>query len=507
MKLRYICFLMFLLCLSACYDDLGNYHYKEINEIKILDGIDESYSAYTMVDTVRINPVVSFSQDSTEIGRIEYNWYLSTGGVTTGKVTKISDQRNLVYPVTLDRGTYILTFGIKDNVTGVEWRQDAYLYVTTLFTNGWLFLGEKEGYAALDMVSISSVGDTAIIYDLLKSSGLPALKGPRKMVSINRPDNASWPWTNGCFLLTDNGTYEMDRISLTSDVTTNIRKDIYDPMVSDDFAATDIIQSQAYYRFMIGDNNLYVNGSLASSGAFGNPVNKYDKYSDEYFRVFPEILWGMSSWGVFSGNQMVYDMDGKRFVKFNNRSANCEKLPDNEGEPFAWETGNDMIAIFNSKFMSAGSPTSYAVMKSPESKYYVYSFQPAVSAGPRKGNRHDITGLPGIGQATKFAFSSKYPYMLYVVGSKLHACELLTTGIIHKEFDGFGDDEITMLYFDNFKEGGKDYFYVATYNDAAGGTVQKYQLKDDPNDMIIEKIEGSRWDKLCKVTSMCWKWY
>lgn len=507
MRLYYILFCLGMLFLASCYDDLGSYDYRDINEVKFIGGMEEEYSAYTMVDTLKIRPKLLFTQDSTTAGRYEYSWYVGVANFTSGKVMKISDQRDLAYPVTLPRNTYILTFGVKDKETNVEWRTEATLYITTLFTNGWLMLGEKNGNVALDMVSVSTVGDTTVITDILKNSGLPALKGPRKMISINRPDNTFWPWVNGCFLMTDDGTFEMDRVALTSDVSTNILKDMYDPDVSRKFAGNDMVQNTSYHRFMIGDNTLYVNGSLSTSGAFGNPVNKYGKYSTEYFKVYPEIIWGVGSWGSLSNNQMVYDMDGKRFAKFRYTSANCDTLPDNAGDPFTWKTGNDMVALFNSKFVSSGSQTSYAIMKSPDSHYYLYSFQPALSTGPKKGSRHDISSLPGIEQATKFAFSGKYPYMLYVVGSKLHACEFLSSGITHKEFDGFGDDPITMLHFDTYKEGTRDVFYIATYNDATGGTVQKYQLKDDPNDILIEKIEGSKWDKLCKVTSMCWKWY
>ena len=507
MRLQYILFCLGLFVVASCYDDLGNYDYHEINEIKVVGGIAEEYSAYTMVDTLKIQPELSFSQDSATTGRFEYAWSITPATLGVGKTTKISDQRDLVYPVNLPRATYILTFGVKDKETKVEWSTKTYLNVTTLFTNGWLMLGEKDGHAALDMVSISTLGDTMVITDVLKNSGLPPLKGPRKMISINYRENPSWPWMNGCFLMTDDGTFEMDRVSMTSDVSTNMRGSVYDPEISSDFAGSDMLQS-SYCRYLIGDNKLYINNSLSSSGTFGNPANKYDKYSTTYFKVFPEIIWGGSSWGAYlSGSQMIYDMDGKRFAKFKNTSVNCDTLPDNAGDPYTWKTGNDMIALFNSKFLSSGSQTSYAVMKSPDNRYYLYSFQPALSAGPKKGNKYDITSLPDIAQATKFAFSDRYPYMLYVVGAKLYACEFLSSGITHKELDGFGTDPITMLYFDTYKEYGKDVFYVATYNDQTKGTVQKYRLKDDPNDIQIEAVKDSRWKNLCKVTSMCWKWY
>ncbi len=501
MKLQAIwIYIGMLLCVS-CYDDLGNYDYHSINEIKVVDGIAERYSAYSLVDTLKISPVLSFTEDSTSVDRFEYGWFVAKAGVNSGKLEKISDKKDLVYPVNLPRETYIVLFKVKDRVTEVEWSSYTYLYVTTLFTNGWMLLGERDGNVSLDMVSISTVGDTIVVTDVLKTSGLPALKGPRKMISTNHYRLST------CCLLTDDGTYELDKVSLASGATENILKDMYDPDVKPGFAASDIIQNSGYFRCMIGDNALYVNSSLMSSGTYGNPINKYDKYSTEYFKVFPEFIWTVASYGSFSGNVMVYDMDNKRFVKFPfsfNPLYKCDTLPDNAGDAFEWKTGNEMIAVFNSKFNSnAGNNTSYAVMKSPDNRYYIYSF---CASSSKKGGKFDITDLPDIAQATQFAFSGKFPYMLYFAGSKLYACEFLAGGVTHKELADFGD-EITMLHFDTYREGGKDVFYVATYNEQNGGTVRKYQLKDDANVIEIERIENVNWTGLGKVTSMCWKWY
>lgn len=499
MKLKYIISALFTIGIFSCYDDEGNYDYQEINEIKVVDRLEKEYSAYMLTDTLRISPILNFTQDSTTEGRFEYSWYLSSKQISEEKIIKISDQLNLVYPVTAKEGSYYLSLGVKDLETGVEWLTHTTLKVTTLFSNGWLMLGEKNGEVALDMVTISTTGDTIITHDILKNSGLPALKGPRKMFSTFR--EGFKPWMSGCFLMTDDGTFELDRKSLSSDVSTNIRGVIYDPTVSDKFSASDIFQNGTYHRFMVGDNKIFINSSLMSANAYGNCINKYSKYSEEYFKTYPEVLYQFNHY-MISGYQMVYDMDNKRFATFTQESSNCDTLPDNAGDPFKWKTGNEMIAINNSLYKASGRLVSYAIMKSPENKYYVYSM---LAGSAKKLARYDISTLPGIAQSNKFAFSSKYSRMLYAVGSKLYACELLPSGITHKELQDFGD-EITMLHFDNSREGGKDFFYVATYNESTGGTVQKFQLEDDPNDINIKKLERSRWEKLCKVTSMCWKW-
>ena len=214
----------------------------KFNEIKVIGGMEEEYSAYTMVDTLRITPELSFTQDAEAKESYEYSWYLAKNNVESGKVEKISDKLNLEYLVTQPKGFYVLTLGVKDKETGVEWQTDARLEVTTIFTNGWLMLGEREGIVSLDMVSVTSIGDTTVVRDILKNSGLPALHGPRKMVSVNRYNN------NPCVIMTDDGTFELDKVNMTSDESTNIRYNIYDPMADDDFAASDMIQYMGYNR-------------------------------------------------------------------------------------------------------------------------------------------------------------------------------------------------------------------------------------------------------------------
>ncbi|MDE7373976.1 MAG: hypothetical protein K2M86_01405 [Odoribacter sp.] len=487
-----------LLCVS-CYDDLGNYDYHSINEIKVVDGIAEQYAAYSLVDTLKISPVLSFTEDSTSVDRFEYGWFVAQSSFGAGKLEKIYDRKDLVYPVNLPIGNYIVLFKVKDRVTEVEWSSYTYLSVTTLFTNGWMLLGERDGNVSLDMVAIAK-GDTVVMTDVLKTSELPVLKGPRKMISTNHFSKSV------CLLLTDDGTYELNKNSLASDATENILKDMYDPEVSPDFVCSDVVQWSGN-RYMIGNNMFYINDFLTMSSAYGNPVNKYAGNASEYFRVFPELIWTVSSYGGalgYGGYVIVYDMDNKRFASFTPYANNCDTLPDSADDVFKWKTGNEMLAVFNSKYKSnAGNYTSYAVMKSPDNRYYIYSFY---ALSPKKGGRFDITDLPDIAQATQFAFSGNYPYMLYVFGSKLHACEFLAGGVTHKELADFGD-EITMLHFDTYREGGKDVFYVATYNEQNGGTVRKYQVKDNPNVIEIERIEEVDWTGLCKVTSMCWKWY
>lgn len=508
MKIRYWIVCLFTFCSVACYDDLGNYDYQEINEIRII-GMQDNYSAFTGFTTLNIVPELDFSLDSLPAGRFEYRWYVVNSNFTAHEAPiTISDRRNLNYRVELPKAAYYLVFDILDRETGVEWSKTSVLDVTTLYTNGWLLLGERDGFASLDMVTISAT-DTTVVTDVLKNSGLPALKGPRKMFSVNYPDNKNWPWVNGCFMLTDDGMYELDRETFASGAGMNFRYYMYDPDIQNSFAPSDLVQYNSFSRLMIADSLLYANSYLSTAGGFGVPISRYEQ-GGKTFKVWPQLIYAKTTAGTYeyNGYQMAYNVEAKRFVQFRADHFVCQNLPDNAGDPFAWETGNDMVAVFNSGLKTGGIAVSYAIMKSPDSRYYLYSLTTGNrSSSPKKGKRYDITSLPEIDRASQFVFSANYPYMLYAAGAQLYACEFLDSGITSQILPGFNTDEITMLHFETTREAGEEVFYVATYNRETGGTVQKYKLADDPNEIRIEKVENSRWTHLGKITSMCWKWY
>ena len=80
-KLNLISFaLLFILYLSGCYDDLGNYDYHEINEIEV-DSIQALYER-DVDDSLHICPIIRGSQYS-DTSRFNYEWEIANQIVGT----------------------------------------------------------------------------------------------------------------------------------------------------------------------------------------------------------------------------------------------------------------------------------------------------------------------------------------------------------------------------------------------------------------------------------------
>lgn len=103
MKQLYIIgFLLFFSGLCGCYEDKGNYDYTETFEITI-DSLKESYTLYALVDTLRISPEVSPVN-----AEYDFHWCVYQTNVQgyAPKLDTIATTRELVYPMTLDPGSY-----------------------------------------------------------------------------------------------------------------------------------------------------------------------------------------------------------------------------------------------------------------------------------------------------------------------------------------------------------------------------------------------------------------
>lgn len=481
---------------TSCYKDLGNYSYQEINEVTI-DTLKERYSGYYLIDTIRISPEIHFTKDSANQDRYSYEWSLISGRFNGGNEFKISNERNLVFPVTVPANSYFLILKVLDKKTGVSWMQKSNLTVSTYFDQGWMILGEKEGYVTVDMVSIPGNGDTLLVKDVLQNSGLKPLQGPRDIISVNRFNN------NPLYLLTDDGTYELDKNSFESGEYANIKSLVYDTEKDPNLTASDIVQNSGNYRYMIAGEKLYVNTSLIQANSFGNPASRYST-SKTSFKVAPYIAWSGARYGFVSGRMLAYNTEEQRFVQFTSTATFCDSLPDNPGDPFEWKTGLDMVNLFNSQYVNpALGKISYSLMKSDENKYYLYSFSTNIV---RKGNKYDVSDLPEIGNMTGWGFSGSFPIMFYAAGTKLYGYNYETGQRFEREFE----KEITMLHFDTYLEG-DEVFYVATWDSAAsdedGGEITKFRVKRNPNNIEIEKADDVQWSGLSKVKSMTWKWF
>ncbi len=510
--MRNVLYIILLLTLgnwmfSSCYKDEGNYDYHEINEVIIGDKgfADTTYNVTAFVDTILIKPEISFKMKENK--NIVYEWKLISVAVGNRKEYALGNAAELNFPVELSSGNYTLYFKITDTVNTVEYLKMVGVIVQNIQSSGWIVLGENdEGFIQMDMVS--TVRDTVILKNILKDSGCPPLKKPINLWVI---DNFNKNMTH---VSTGDGTYLIDRENFTGGEHTNYKYSFYDPTVVDEFVLKDALQIKYFARIAIVGSNLFHIGSLLEGEIFGQPANHY-KGNYDFFAVGDKIGANIKS---RAQSFVVYNDTDKRFVKIGggggmgSTDGYCDSLNDtrNDINIFSWKPGLDYVTTINSRFLNGNT---YTILKDAENgKYYLYSYcidKPLWGTGNffKKLGKYEIINCPEFEKARFFGASALRTFLIYATDSKLYAYDFQSGKF--KLIKDFGTHEITCMYYDLILETRSDCFYIASYDPSlpasTGGTITKFKVNNDPNDISIEAIPESTWTGLCKIKSIQYK--
>ena len=134
-------YLFLSLLATACYDDLGNYKYTDLNNVTV-DSIHSNqwYEKYTYADTLRIEPVLSLALGGTE-DHLEFEWKLmplharyNNDSIPVEEQKAgyiIGREKNLAYPLKEKPGEYAGFFYVKDTQTGISYKTDFYVRLRT----------------------------------------------------------------------------------------------------------------------------------------------------------------------------------------------------------------------------------------------------------------------------------------------------------------------------------------------------------------------------------------
>ena len=155
MNLRNICcFFIVVLFFYACYDDKGNYEYRDINEITV-EGIDASY-ARDVDDSLRIYPVLKGTMYD-DTSRFTYRWEV------TGRT--LAETYNLEIQIDMVPGERSCRFVVKDKETEVEKYHRFSLNVSSSTAGDLIMvLSKYQGRAELSYLRLDKPSNWAMNY-------------------------------------------------------------------------------------------------------------------------------------------------------------------------------------------------------------------------------------------------------------------------------------------------------------------------------------------------------
>ena len=496
MKKIQTCFILMAFCcaLASCYKDIGNYDYKDVNELNF-DNIDTA-KGYTVFfgDMLTVTPRLKGTQDPDGSGKTySYEWSLDF----SEKDSVLSTEKNLNVKLLVPPGKYTLQFKVTDKETGLRFHIRTQLLVTTKVFEGYLVMNEVNGKTRLDMLSYHRSDDRfEQLTDVLAqmSSPAPVQGKPKQVFCMETEYFRITPQTYRIYLVTETGTYKIDPETFGYNTLNDLRYEMVGSLPAN-FKPTGFNGTLQYLfmpaMLMTEGNNVYQR--ICEGIVFPYvPVNVYAGESTP-FKAFPQVT-------CYDDGYTIYNMDKRTFTSGTIGSVNVMDIPPGNGFP----EGKDMVYMEDQPATGLG----YAVMKDPGvANYYLLRFYPGYSFA----DYFEPVNAVDFDKATHFAASPELGYLFYSVGGKLYEYDpFLQTSFLMLDK---GNEEITYIafqkffnpnFYDKYTEFG-NLLTVGTLNPAgtegSNGTLEQYSVP--PVNKPLQKT--NTWTGFGKITSLSYR--
>ena len=520
MKINAIILFLFSFSLCACFDDKGNYDYREVAEITI-ENVPEVIEVLGNSDHIIVKPKVISSLEGEITGdnvNFEFSYKIEIkGGGTIESGQKWVDL-NPTKTLVLDTlaafvaNTYVGWFTVTDKRSGVQTSATFDIKVSSPTYEGWMVLcneGEVER-VRMDMISVISAERVIPAYDVLTPLGLPELKRAKGIGFYpNRFANPS----DVIYVMSGEGTFKIDRETFKTDASWNINNiDFIIPPVDEVVICYTPVNSSgsvgALASISVTDvGNAYAQVFDAAGAAFEYPINTSVRGSNPEYRVAPFVGVSLARPGNGS-TALLYDVDNRRFVGWKygydaDAMQTLTPLPDPENGLFSFRTGMELVYMESTRY-SGG--LVYAIFKDDAGKRCIYGINMSGNGFVQEA-KYENLNAPDFDKATSFAFHSQFPYMFYAVGNKVYLHNLGTNVTYPMGNIVLNDNEVvTMLKFNLYRQcslndlnNQSDEFMarqyelmVGSYNHSApnnnGGRLGFYPV-DGVNNSVTKRVE------------------
>lgn len=511
MRISTILFCMgLIIAVSACFDDKGNYNYKDVNipEIDTTGGFDVSYSVEQFKNLV-IDPKINYAGDGENLS---YEWllYVKSSASDAPPSNVISTSKVFDRPMGETPGTYILELIVKDDKTGITDNIKFDLVIEASVETGWLVLHTANGESDVDFIVTKNAVPTASAEKWLKNlyakaNGV-AVKGTGRFITQTRYSSYYLNYINI-------GTSEdLVRASGLDLLKVNDHTTIFS-------RGSTAVNSQAhdyhsYFETFISNGSLYmINygiGAIKSPATIGYYVPV--AYSYKIAPYIPDLSSASNTNSASTYQATVlYDTDNLKFIKvpFAFAAATITPFITQTSGPFDVNDIGKEIVYMERAYQNY----TYAFFKDVSGAgrwLYVADFYSA-DAGTVAKAAYDMTGLPEIDNA-KFYQCGDLGYVAYYA----------TDNTIYS-YDYYGANTATVAYsfsngevissmkiykpktFNNLTNVNNRILYVATWNETTQ-VAKLYEFAIDPTSGIITQTPLNVFEGFDgKIVDMCRK--
>lgn len=533
MKIKILFTVMSLLILTSCYEDKGNYDYKEMNDIKI--SVSTESDSYALGDKVVSKPDLVFTLGNAN-SDLSYEWTFD------GHV--IADTKDLEWIADTIASTKELRLAVFDNKTGVSYFGSTYISVTSTYaSNGWVVLSEKEGNSTLAFLreqteeGVLKPVVTRDIYQMI--NGTPMGTQPVSIYSHwtepwDGEDKNSWLWVaqkGGPGAIDISGSsYKREGILSQMFLSKSYPEGFVPEAVIDMQFLTMAVSEDGTIYTRVKDSNLLFNssnfldrpltsdkegkvkvdGSMIAYGPFDEHGGMllYDKNSSQYLHIADYKSW---QGYVYSGKVLPLNVDEAEYMPADARLNNMK----------------DYKVHFVGAYRSSWEVPYMSIIEDKSGKFYIQRFTVEDYGGGSSVNKlgasftsqREIEGLDaviddnykncyslcGYQKEAPFLFISKGEtlYFYYTAGHELYKCAQFESPITSIDTEGYNNKYIIV----GLENG--DVYILKGVDDNTDYTLKKYviqqkqviQVNDAENKFVLfhEKDFG-------RIVQVRYKW-
>ncbi|WP_099291564.1 PKD-like family lipoprotein [Butyricimonas sp. Marseille-P3923] len=499
--------------LWACYDDKGNYDYRELDEIVIdsTGGLIQADYSIARMDVLDIPLKVYYkgklvNGSEAQYPELEFSWVVYQQGMGTPIADRdtVAEQIELKIPVELEERNWELVFTVLNKQTNTREFMKFGLKVNAALSEGWMVLYERDGKT-----------DVGLIVDKLIA---PNVTREQTWVDIYSTFNDVPLDGKPVRLLYSVSTNPQAVIAVTDKDMVGVAPSSFSKLYSfnDMFWTTPSVQAPDCYTAFYNKRELVMNDgkmhtvNFSTSGA--NRTNLF--FGVPCTGVYGKLAkWCANMSSGYSG--VVYDQENRKFMCIKSNRTEVVALPI-QSAGIAFDCNDVGLELVMSDY--GWSHYEYVIMKDGQEHYYLLAadFCSIMTQNMIGVGKYDMANCKGLSDGiSSMTAGYKGEILYYAAGSKVYLYD-------YKSTNSTGDavwedpkgDEVTCIRLQKYYQGSMmmantppnacEVLYIATYNEQEGkGTV--YQLRVNPSSGAVDLSTQKPFYGFGKVKDMGWK--
>ncbi|QRY57067.1 hypothetical protein BCY89_20010 [Sphingobacterium siyangense] len=476
-QLLYLCLITLLN--FSCAKDEGNYSYTVLDKVSFPEEKSDTTIFIQQGKALTLSPEVVYNGDANDLS---YEWFVYLNSASASYVqdsTLIAKTKSLNYTVSPDifvlGENYKLTYKVTNSKTGLAVFRFYQLAVQDLFTQGWIFLEDRNGKADLSMI----LRNGTLYHDIYSGRNANYPIANPKSFSIS-------PQSISDGVAQDGKKFYIVGASDAIELDGNTMKKRFDYAYLF-FQAPATIKPEYIAWGGAGGNNLGLlinDGKLYPNMVGGFPGAK--KFGAEMKSSTHEYTYNLAAQHISGANYsdtynvFVFDRLNRCFYAVTSSNLNAFDAASQNTALFDMNNvGMDLIKLDSSNV----STVRNAIMRTTDgSEAYLLQFRTTrTAAEPTINVAKQHLNAPGLIKATDLSCSTLSPHIFYVADAKLYRYEV-TSNSYTVEYQLPTNETVSKIKFERHGYGqGLPRLIVATWNGTEG---KVYYFKVSPTGTI-----------------------